>query len=157
MNQITRARAIAILSAAVLAAGCSTPSKPASTPPPPASSAPAPAVTSLEGAWTGTETTPDHEGPASMTISGHKLEFHAAGDNDWIKGTFTLHEDTDPKQLVGVVTDCPDADYIGGKTFAIYKFQDGSLVVTGNAPGVNEVPSSFTAPNTRQFIFKRSP
>jgi uncharacterized protein (TIGR03067 family) len=82
------------------------------------------------------------------------MEFHGADANDWLKGTFTLREDTNPKQFVGLVTDCPDSDYIGKQCFAIYKFEDGALTVAGYSPGAPNFPTAFDAPEARQIVFK---
>lgn len=139
--------------AAIFASGCSTPSEP--KPPAAASESSTPlktAVTTIEGSWNGREVTPDHEGPASLTFSGQKLEFHGANANDWAKGTFTLQEDATPKQLVGVVTESSSGDNVGLKTYAIYKIEDGTLTLSG---GTN-FPSAFDAPGCRQFVLKRN-
>jgi len=139
--------------AAIFASGCATSSEP--KPPAAASETPTPPKTNptaVEGAWNGSEVTPNHEGPASLTFSGQTLEFHGANADDWAKGTFTLQEDTTPKQLVGVVTDSPNADSIGRKTYAIYKIEDGTLTLSG---GTN-FPAAFDAPGCRQFVLKRN-
>jgi len=96
--------------ALIFASGCSTPTKTNST--------------VFEGSWTGRDVTPGREGTASLLVSGHTLEFHGAEANDWLKGTFTLHEDTNPKQLTGIVTECPAQDYVGKNVCAIYKIED---------------------------------
>ncbi len=108
----------------------------------------------LEGSWTGHDVTPGREGPASLLVSGHTLEFHGAEANDWLKGTFTLHEDTNPKQLTGIVTECPAQDYIGKKVYSIYKLEGDTLTVAGNEPGNTNFPSAFDDPTTRQLVFK---
>jgi uncharacterized protein (TIGR03067 family) len=135
--------------AALFASGCSTssPSNPAT----PKTNAHA---TAFEGSWKGLELTPGQEGPASLTVSGQTLEFHGAEANDWIKGTFTLREDTQPKQFVGVITECAAPEYVGQKSYAIYKINDGVLTITGNSPGASDFPTAFDAPGTRQFAFK---
>ena len=111
--------------------------------------------TALEGTWTGREMTPGHEGPASMLISGQNLEFHGpAGDDDWIKGTFSLREDANPKQFVGVITQCASPDYIGEKCLAIYKIENGTMTIAGNGPGDPNMPAAFDTPGVRQFVLK---
>jgi uncharacterized protein (TIGR03067 family) len=84
------------------------------------------------------------------------LEFHGAYANDWLKGTFTLREDTNPKQFVGVVTECAGPEYVGRNCYAIYKLEDGTLTVAGNEPGVSGFPSAFDASGSRQFVFKHN-
>jgi uncharacterized protein (TIGR03067 family) len=141
--------------AALLAWGCSTPSKSnpaAAAPESPA--APKTDSTVFEGSWKGREVTPGREGPASLAVSGQTVEFHGANANDWLKGTFTLREDTNPKQFVGVVTECAVPEYVGQKCYAIFKIEDGALTVAGNEPGVANMPSAFDAPGSRQFVFK---
>jgi uncharacterized protein (TIGR03067 family) len=141
---------IPIFVAALFAAGCSTSSKSNS-----AAAVPAPSKilpTALEGAWHGNEVTPGQQGPASLTFSGKTLEFHGADANDWCKGTFILRENTDPKQLVGTITECPSADAVGKNVCAIYKIENGSLRVTGNAPGGSNIPAAFDTAGSRQFV-----
>jgi hypothetical protein len=55
------------------------------------------------------------------------LEFHGADANDWLKGTFSLRENTTPRQLEGVVTDAASAQYIGKVVHVIYKIEGGTL------------------------------
>jgi uncharacterized protein (TIGR03067 family) len=141
--------------AALFASGCSTP--PESNSPAVASENSTPPKTYstvVDGSWHGREVTPGREGPASLTISGQTLEFHGADANDWLKGTFTLRDDTHPKQFVGVVTECAQPEYVGKKCCAIYKLEDGTLTATGNEPGDSNIPSAFDAAGSRQFVFK---
>jgi len=134
-----------LLSLALLAlCGCS------STPP-------KSSVTQFEGTWQGLELTPDQEGSASLTFSGQTLEFRGEDDDDWVKGTFTLKTDAKPYQLIGVITDCPDPAYVGKKSCAIYKFENGALTLTGGGPGNPDPPKTFDAPDCRQFVFQRAP
>jgi uncharacterized protein (TIGR03067 family) len=84
------------------------------------------------------------------------LEYHGTDPNDWLRGTFTLREDMNPKQFTGVITDCASPDYVGKPIYSIYKFDGGDLVITGNGPGETNFPDAFNAPGTRQFIFKRN-
>jgi uncharacterized protein (TIGR03067 family) len=148
---------ISVSIAALFASGCSTPSQdnpahaPSETPAPPKTIA-----TVFEGSWKGRDVTPGNEGPVSLIVSGLNLEFHGAEPDDWLKGTFTLHEDTNPKQLVGVVTDGASADNIGKKIHAIYKIEDGTLTITGGGLDDSGFPSSFDATGTRQLVFKHS-
>ena len=126
--------------ALIFASGCSTPRKASST--------------VFEGSWTGHDVTPGREGPASLLVSGHTLEFHGADANDWLKGTFTLREDANPKQLAGVIIECPAQDYVGKNFYAIYKIEGDTLTVAGNEPGNTNIPSAFDDPGTRQIVFQ---
>jgi uncharacterized protein (TIGR03067 family) len=94
-------------------------------------------------------------GTCCLMIGGNALEFRAADTNEWYKGTFTLREDVNPKQLVGVVTECPAPEYIGKTVYAIYRIEAGTLTLTGNEPGKPEVPTSFEAPGSRKFVLKK--
>ncbi|MGP8198613.1 MAG: hypothetical protein ACLQU4_03820 [Limisphaerales bacterium] len=143
---------IPIFTAALFVAGCSTPSKTNSAAAGPAQSRNHSTV--LEGAWHGNEITPGQQGLASMTFSGQTVEFHGADSNDWCKGTFMLRDNTDPKQLVGTITECPSADAVGKMVYAIYKIENGSLRITGNAPGDLNIPAAFDSSGIRQFVLK---
>jgi uncharacterized protein (TIGR03067 family) len=108
----------------------------------------------LQGSWKGQEIAGNAERPASLVLSGANLEFHGAEADDWCKGTFSVRENTNPKQLIGVITDGPDARYVGKTVNAIYWIKDGALKITGHAPGNPAPPAGFDEPGTRQFIFK---
>ena len=150
---------ISILAAvAVLAlSGCSTSS---TSNPPTASESPSPApappkahATAFEGHWAGHDLSAQNA-PATLSVSGQSIEFHGAEADDWLKGTFTLREDTDPKQFVGVISDCANSDFIGKNCFAIYKIEDGTLTVAGYSPGTSGFPPAFDAPGARELVFK---
>jgi uncharacterized protein (TIGR03067 family) len=146
---------IPLAATALFAAGCSTPSESTTAAPPSETSATSKTVsTAIEGSWHGRDVTPGHDGPASLIISGQTLEFHGGDTDDWAKGTFTLREDTTPKQLIGVITDCASADNIGKKCYAIYKVENGTLTLTGSQIGAPNPPPSFDAPECRQMVFK---
>jgi uncharacterized protein (TIGR03067 family) len=107
----------------------------------------------LNGTWSGQEVGAEIQGSPSLTFEGTKLEFHGANTQEWYKATFTLREDTTPKQLEAVVTECPAPQYVGKTSHAIYKIEDGKLTLTGNEPGNPAVPASFNAPGARQLVF----
>jgi uncharacterized protein (TIGR03067 family) len=83
------------------------------------------------------------------------LEFSGTNPNEWYKATFSLREDTTPKQLVAVITDCAAAQYIGKTSYAIYEIKDGTFTMAGNEPGKTTAPASFDAPDARKFIFTK--
>jgi uncharacterized protein (TIGR03067 family) len=146
---------ISLSVAALFASGCSTP--PESNSAAVASESPTPPKTNLtvlEGSWKGRDVTPGQEGPASLTVSGQTLEFHGADANDWMKGTFTLREDANPKQFVGIVTECAAPEKVGQKAYAIYKIEDGTLTISGNQLGDPNFPLAFDVPGCRQLVFK---
>jgi uncharacterized protein (TIGR03067 family) len=147
--------------AALLAAGCSAVKPPATAPPPIPSAEPAIApkaapiyTTELEGSWQGVELTPDQEGLASINFTGNTLEFHGDDDWDWAKGTFALHTDKTPKQLIGTITECPDPAGLGKSSCSIYKIEAGSLTLAGSAPGDSNPPANFNDA-ARIFVFER--
>jgi uncharacterized protein (TIGR03067 family) len=132
---------IALCGATLLGSGCSTPHKSDSA--------------TLQGTWTGQEIGRRTDGTCSLMIAGNKLEFRGADPREWYKGTFTLREDTNPKQLVGAIAECPAPEYVGKTVYAIYRIEAGTLTLTGNEPGNPEVPSSFEAAGYRTFTLKK--
>jgi uncharacterized protein (TIGR03067 family) len=110
----------------------------------------------LQGTWTERETQANQESPYYLVISGAHLEYHGAQPTEWAKGTFTLREDTRPKQLVLAITQCGDASAVGKICHAIYRLEARTLTLTVNAAGNPAAPSSFDAPDTTRFILKKS-
>jgi uncharacterized protein (TIGR03067 family) len=137
---------IALCSVGIVASGCSK-SQTASAP------LQKPDSEVLHGTWGGKEVGAENQGSPSITFEGTKLEFHGANTQEWYKATFTLREDTTPKQLQAVITDCPVPQYVGKMANAIYKIEDGKLTLTGNEPGNPAVPASFNAQGARQIVF----
>jgi uncharacterized protein (TIGR03067 family) len=108
-------------------------------------------TTSFEGSWTGR----DSQGvAATLKVTGQTMDYHATDADDWLQGTFTLREDTTPKQFIGVITNCAAAENIGKKCYAIYKIENGTLTISGSAPGETNFPASFDAPEARKFVFQ---
>jgi uncharacterized protein (TIGR03067 family) len=107
----------------------------------------------LQGTWSGQEVGAKAQGSPSLTFSGATLEFHGGNPQEWYKGTFTLREDTNPKRLDAVVTDCPVPQYVGKTSHAIYKIEAGKFTLTGNEPGDPAVPASFDEKGARQIVF----
>jgi uncharacterized protein (TIGR03067 family) len=109
----------------------------------------------LQGTWKGRETGGPAEGWCHLTITGDTLDFRGADPNEWYKGSFTLREDTNPKRLIGVVTECPAPDYIGKSVHAIYRIEAETLTLAGNEPGNPEIPTEFNAPGSRTFVLRK--
>jgi len=108
----------------------------------------------LQGTWKGQEAQVNSKGSSSLVLAGANLEFHGADTNEWYKATFTLREDTNPKQLVAVITECPAPQYVGKTANAIYRVEDGTLTITGNEPGNPAMPATFDAPGARRIVLK---
>ena len=108
----------------------------------------------LQGTWKGQEIVASAKGSSSLVLSGANLEFHGANTNEWYKATFTLREDTNPKQLVAVITECPAPQYVGKTANAIYRVEDGTLTIAGNEPGNPAMPATFDARGARRIVFK---
>jgi RNA polymerase sigma factor (sigma-70 family) len=113
-------------------------------------------LAALQGTWAGKEAGP-RGGASTMVVDGANLEFHGADPNEWYKASFTLREDTTPKQLVTTITDCPFPAYKGKTSHAIYRIQDGTFTLAGNEPGNPAVPASFSGQGARVFVFKKKP
>lgn len=137
---------IGLCSAAIAASGCSKSQTASGSPQKPDAEV-------LQGTWGGKEVRAENQGTPSITFGGTKLEFHGANTQEWYKATFVLREDTTPRQLQAVITDCPAPQYVGKTANAIYKIEDGKLTLTGNEPGNPAVPGSFDAPGARQIVF----
>lgn len=132
-----------------------TPQTPQSQPADNAAAAPA-ATSSLEGAWQGPPPAHADEQRVSLVFTGQTLEFHGAQPNEWLKGTFTVREDTTPKQLIATATECSSPDDVGKKDFAIYKLEDGRLIITGSHLGDEKFPSDFDDPDDMKLVLERA-
>ena len=110
----------------------------------------------LQGKWKGREVAADSEGPCYLIISGRTLEFRGANTNEWYKGTFSLREDTNPRQVVVAIAECSIPQYITKTSYGIYQIEDGTLTIAANEPGSPEVPPSFDAPGARRFVLKQN-
>jgi uncharacterized protein (TIGR03067 family) len=108
-------------------------------------------LATLQGTWQGKEIGSKTEGVCSIVVSGNNVEFRGADTNEWYKATFSLREDTDPKQIVCSTTACSHPPYVGKTAYAIYRLEAGTLRLTVNEPGSPDVPSGFDAPHARQF------
>ena len=111
-------------------------------------------ATVLQGTWTGQENN-GAAGSSTLTIVGSNLEFRGANPNEWYKATFSLREDTTPKQLITVVTDCPAPQYRGKTSYGIYQIQGGTLTLVAHEPGKPAPPTSFNACDSRKFAFTK--
>jgi uncharacterized protein (TIGR03067 family) len=111
----------------------------------------------LQGTWEGEEIGRESQGKWTMTIIGNSLRFDGPGKVEWYTATFTLTPDQTPKQLQATITDCPQADFVGRSSKAIYKIEDGILILVGNRPGVPDAPKDFDGDAaSRRFTFKKA-
>lgn len=108
----------------------------------------------LQGTWSGNEKDSDTKTSVSLAIKANSIEFHGAGSHDWYKGRFTAYE-TKPKQLVIVITNCPDRSLIGSTCNSIYQIRDGTLTLTGYEPDNPTAPADFSASGARTFEFRK--
>src|SRR5581483_1092449 len=99
-------------------------------------------ATALEGTWKGHELQDDTNGVVTMSFTGNKFSFRGADSNEWYKGTFTLKEDTKPRQMTLVIVSCAATQYEGKTAQAIYEIKDGTLTIAGNEPGNPNVPAN---------------
>jgi uncharacterized protein (TIGR03067 family) len=112
-------------------------------------------LATLQGTWQGREIGGKTEGVCYFVVSGNNAEFRGADTNEWIKGTFSLREDTNPRQFVCLTTACSYPPHIGKTVYAIYRIEGGTVKLTGNEPGNPDVPSGFDASGARQFEFRK--
>jgi len=113
--------------------------------------------TALNGTWHGPETGRPNAGDCYLIIHGGALSFKAADPREWYQATFTLRPGAKPPQLVAVITDCSQPQYIGKTANAIYDLNHDQLTLTANEPGNPDFPASFDAPQTRKLVFQRQP
>jgi uncharacterized protein (TIGR03067 family) len=112
-------------------------------------------LATLQGTWQGRVISEKAESPCSFVMSGSGFEFRDASADIWYKGTFSLREDTTPKQYIAVISACPISRYVGKTCRAIYRIEDGTLTLTGYEPGNPSVPSAFDAPDAARLELKR--
>lgn len=133
--------AIVLCSVGILAFGCSKSRKPDSI--------------TLQGTWSGLWVGHEKQGAHSLVLDGTTFEYRGARPDDWEKATFSVREDTTPKQLDAVVTDCPAPGYVGKTIHMIYKIDDGKLTLAASKPGNLDAPESFDAEGARVFVFTK--
>jgi uncharacterized protein (TIGR03067 family) len=109
---------------------------------------------SLQGTWSPADIEASGTGWPSLVIQGSNLDFRGMNTNYWFRASFSLREDTNPKQLVAVITESADPKDVGKTANAIYEIQDGKLIITVNEPGDPAVPAGFDAPGADKFVFK---
>jgi len=112
--------------------------------------------TAMQGTWKGKSVRDNPEHQVTFVISGKGFEFHDETEtNNWYKGTYTLKEDTTPKQFIAKITDCPFAQYVRKTSIAIYKIENGILTITANEPGKEQIPADFDAEDSACIEVKK--
>lgn len=106
----------------------------------------------MQGTWSGQQVGVYTQVSPSLIIQSNYLEFHGADSREWYKATFTLRPDTNPKRLDAVVTDCPLPKYVGQTAHAIYKIEDGKLMLDASEPGDPTVMATF---GEHYFVFTK--
>jgi uncharacterized protein (TIGR03067 family) len=100
--------------------------------------------TAIQGTWKGRARNNNPEHQVTFAVSGQQFDFHDETEtNNWYKGTFSLKEDTSPRQFIATITECPFPQYVGKISKAIYKIEKGTLTVTAHEPGKEGVPQDF--------------
>lgn len=110
-----------------------------------------PDAVTLKGTWQAQE---NGKPAGSLTLDNGDLEYRGADPREWYKATYTLHEDTNPKQIIILINDCPFTNYVGKTANAIYRIENGVLTIAGHEPGNPAIPTSFGGPGVRQMSFK---
>jgi uncharacterized protein (TIGR03067 family) len=100
----------------------------------------------LQGTWEGQAAGDTSGNKAYMVLSGKDFDFHDASRTVWYKGTFSIREDTVPKQFIANIKGSSLVQYVGKTSMAIYQLADGNLTIAGFEPGIPEAPKTFDAP-----------
>src|SRR5580765_1783378 len=112
---------IILAGTAILASGCSTLRKSD--------------LATLQGTWEGKEIG-GKRSDCHIVVAGNNAEFRTADTNEWLKVTFSLRENTNPRQIVFVTTECSYPPHIGITRCGIYRIEDRIVRLTANEPGV---------------------
>lgn len=109
---------------------------------------------SLQGTWICQDNEANGANWSSLVIQGSNLELHGKNANTLCKATFSLRGDTNPKQLIAVIIESSDPQYVGKTVNVIYQIQDKTLTLASNEPGDPAVPAGFDAPGADKLVFK---
>lgn len=97
----------------------------------------------LQGTWEG-RFGQEHVQKVTITIAGNSLRYHGQTTNDWYETTFTLPEETVPRQLRATITACHQTNDIGAVVRAIVKIEEGTLTLVGIQDRDKEPPKDFS-------------
>src|SRR5262245_45444245 len=70
--------------------------------------------TAIQGTWKGRSKSDNPEHQVIFVVSGKRFDFRDETEtNNWYKGTFTLKEDSSPRQFIATIKECPFPQYVG--------------------------------------------
>jgi RNA polymerase sigma factor (sigma-70 family) len=97
-----------------------------------------PSNLTLEGHWKGTNSA--HPGQScSLNISGDQIEYRGADPNDWLRGTFVLNENANPKQLNLTIL-----EPVKGFVLCLYQADGDKITIAAAEHGTLRRPSGFS-------------
>jgi RNA polymerase sigma factor (sigma-70 family) len=92
----------------------------------------------IQGRWKGSNTA--HPGEeCTLNISGNKIEYRGTGPNDWLRGTYVLNENANPKQIDVTILE-PARSFI----HCIYQADGGGITIAAAGHGSPVRPVDFT-------------
>jgi uncharacterized protein (TIGR03067 family) len=100
----------------------------------------------LQGTWVGVVAGEKSDTKYTVKITGNSFHFHRDPEF-WFRTTFTLPVGTDPQQLLATIKECaPGQENSIGKTVAaIFKIEEGTLILAARGDGGDETPTGFDA------------
>lgn len=110
----------------------------------------APELQPLQGTWEGVATDDPARARITLRISGNRLHFHR-DTNFWFDTTVKLSPDASPRRFHATIKACPASqkDSVGAVVGAIYKIEDGMLVIATAGDGADGVPKGFDPASER--------
>jgi uncharacterized protein (TIGR03067 family) len=104
----------------------------------------------LAGTWNGQEDTGE---PYTFVFTGTDWSLTNDAGDDWQHGTYTLNDNSNPKQLDLYITGSADNQFIAKTALFIYKIEGTIMTLTGGEPGSDYRPSDFSeGGTTRTFV-----
>ena len=115
---------------------------------------------SIQGHWKGQEVVNGQALASWLTLSGSDVDFHGADSRDWFRGTFTVNQRMNPKQLITVISLSTLPQSAGKTVNAVYRVAPGAddqatLIVTFSQPGDPYMPASLNDRHARQIVFTK--
>jgi uncharacterized protein (TIGR03067 family) len=105
----------------------------------------------LQGKWEGGVVGDKAGAKITITITNSSFHFHR-DTNFWFETTIALPAGTNPKQLHATIKGCPpsQASSIGSVVGAIFKIEDGKLILVTTGGGAEDTPKSFEATEEKE-------